>query len=154
LGDGVQAIKAGIMEIADIFVVNKADHPQANKVVADIRDLLRMDLAPQPWTPPIVKTIATQNQGLEDLWIRIRQHRQYLTSSGRLRERRRARLEREVLDIAERRLREQILEPRTESAEFRSMLDLAVDRRMDPYAIADALLPSPRVGPGSREETC
>src|SRR5579859_752692 len=55
LGDGVQAIKAGIMEIADIFVVNKADHPQAERTVADIRELLRMDPSPPDWSPPIVR---------------------------------------------------------------------------------------------------
>src|SRR5437764_13500959 len=60
LGDGVQAIKAGIMEIADIFVVSKADHPQADKTVADIRDLLRMDSGELGCHPPIVKTVALQ----------------------------------------------------------------------------------------------
>src|SRR5205807_4427580 len=74
LGDGVQAIKAGIMEIADIFVVNKADHPQADKTVADIRDLLRMDPRQRAWSPPIVATAALQGEGVEDLWMRILQH--------------------------------------------------------------------------------
>ncbi|HEX6507321.1 MAG TPA: methylmalonyl Co-A mutase-associated GTPase MeaB, partial [Chloroflexota bacterium] len=91
LGDGVQAIKAGIMEIADIFVVNKFDHPQAERTVADIRDLLHMDASPGGWSTPIVKTIATGNQGLEDLWMRIQQHRQYLERSGELHARRRKR---------------------------------------------------------------
>ena len=142
LGDGVQAIKAGIMEIADIFVVNKADHPQADKVVSDLRDLLRMNPGGQEWTPPIVKTIATQNVGLEDLWMRIQQHSHFLARSGELEHRRRLRLEREIVEIAERRLREQVLTPRTETKEFREMLALAAARLMDPYEVAEMILPA------------
>jgi LAO/AO transport system kinase len=142
LGDGVQAIKAGIMEIADIFVVNKADHPQAGKAIADIRDLLRMDTIQRAWRPPIVQTVATQNVGLEELWTRIKQHRRYLTDSGELDRRRRDRLEREIVEIAERRLREQVLEPSTETPEFHHMLDLVAARRMDPYEVADKIVPA------------
>jgi LAO/AO transport system kinase len=149
LGDGVQAIKAGIMEIADIFVVNKADHPQTDKTVADIRDLLRMGPEHDAWTPPIVKTIATRNQGLEDLWMRIRQHRQYLSASGGLEARRRQRIEREILDIAEQRLRERVLRPKMESPQFREMLELVVVRQLDPYEAADKIMPVSRVGSGT-----
>lgn len=142
LGDGVQAIKAGIMEVADIFVVNKADHPYADKTVADIRDLLRMDGHSRAWSPPIVKTIATRNEGLEDLWIRIEQHRGYLERSGELERRRRQRLEREIVAIAEQRIRRQVLEPRTDTPEFGQILDAVLARQVDPYAAADALLPA------------
>jgi LAO/AO transport system kinase len=141
LGDGVQAIKAGIMEVADIFVVNKADHPQTAKTVADIRDLLRMEPAPRPWVPPIVQTVATANEGLEDLWTRIQQHRQFLTGSGALLERRRARLEQEILQIATGRLRQHLLAPKTETADFARMLDRVVARETDPYQAADAIVP-------------
>jgi LAO/AO transport system kinase len=141
LGDGVQAIKAGIMEIADIFVVNKADHPQSNKTVADIRDLLHMELTPRTWTPPIVQTVAIRNEGLEDLWIRLQQHRHYLERSGELETRRKRRLEAEILEIADRRLREQVLEPTTETEEFRRLLDRVVHRETDPYAVADRIVP-------------
>jgi LAO/AO transport system kinase len=141
LGDGVQAIKAGIMEIADIFAVNKADHPYVDKTVADIRDLLRMDGHSREWSPPIVKTVATRNEGVEDLWIRIGQHRQYLERSGGFERRRRERLERNILAIAEQRIRRQVLEPRIDSAEFSRVLDSVMERRIDPYAAADVLAP-------------
>jgi LAO/AO transport system kinase len=144
LGDGVQAIKAGIMEVADIFVVNKADHPYADKTVADIRDLLRMDGHSRAWSRPIAKTVATRNEGLEDLWIRIEQHRGFLERSGELRERRRARLEREILTIAEQRIRRQVLEPRTDTPEFTQLLDSVADRLVDPYSAAASLLPLDR----------
>ncbi len=148
LGDGVQAIKAGIMEIGDIFVVNKADNPQANRTIADIRDLLRMERIARPWTPPIVKAVALHNEGLEDLWTRIQQHRQYLSKSGNLEMRRKGRLEREVIEIAERRLRERILQPRMETREFAAILDEVVERRMNPYQAADRILPRTSAVPG------
>jgi LAO/AO transport system kinase len=140
LGDEVQAIKAGIMEIADIFVVNKADHPQASRTVSDIRDLLHLDPVHRAWTPPIVKTVATTGEGLEDLWMRIEQHRQHLVRSGQLEVRRKERLRRTVLRIAERKLMEQLLQPRTETDEFQSILTDAVDSRTDPYTIAEQIL--------------
>jgi LAO/AO transport system kinase len=148
LGDSVQVIKAGIMEIADIFVVNKADQPQADKVVVDIRDLLRMELSPRPWTPPIVRTIATQNEGLEDLWMRIQQHGRYLEQSGRFEERRRERLVREIFEIAEQRIRENVLAPRTETPEFSGMLERVVAREMDPYEVAEKIVPQSVVALG------
>jgi len=139
-GDTVQTIKAGIMEIADIFVGNKADHPQADRTISDIRELLRMDTQRRKWRPPIVKTVATRNEGIEDLWIRIGQHRKYLETGDLLRERRRARLERDIVSIAERKLRSAVIEPRIDSAEFGPLLDRVMSREVDPYAAADSML--------------
>lgn len=139
-GDEVQAIKAGIMEVADIFVVNKGDHPQAEKTVADIRDLLKMDLAPREWVPPVVKTVALHNRGVEDLWMRVQQHRRYLEKSGELQRRRTRRLEQEIVDIAVGRLRERVLAPRTETGAFREALAQVAARTESPYEVADRLL--------------
>ncbi len=146
LGDGVQAIKAGIMEIADIFVVNKADQPQASKVVSDIRDLLHMEESVREWTPPIVSTAALRGEGVPDLWMRIQQHRDFLETSGELRRRRERRLEREIMDIVWGRVRQDLLEPRFESADFRSMLDDVLARRMDPYEAAERATPETVAG--------
>jgi len=148
LGDGVQAIKAGIMEIADIFVVNKADHPQADRTVADIRELLRMDPSPPDWTPPIVRTVATQNQGVDELWQTISRHRQYLEQSGELRTRRKRRVEREIVEIAEDRLREQVLHPKLATPEFETMIQQAAERKMDPYQVVERVVP--RSGEGGK----
>lgn len=139
-GDEVQAIKAGIMEVADIFVVNKGDHPQAEKTVADIRDLLKMDLAAREWVPPVVKTVALHNRGVEDLWMRVQQHRRYLEKSGELQRRRTRRLEQEIVDIAVGRLRERVLAPRTETGAFREALAQVAARTESPYEVADRLL--------------
>lgn len=148
LGDGVQAIKAGIMEIADIFVVNKADHPQADRTVADIRELLRMDPSPPDWTPPIVRTVATQNQGVDELWQTISRHRQYLEQSGELRTRRKRRVEREIVEIAGDRLREQVLHPKLATPEFETMIQQAAERKMDPYQVVERVVP--RSGEGGK----
>jgi LAO/AO transport system kinase len=148
LGDGVQAIKAGIMEIADIFVVNKADHPQADRTVADIRELLRMDPSPPDWTPPIVRTVATQNQGVDELWQTISRHRQYLEQTGELRTRRKRRVEREIVELAEDRLREQVLHPKLATPEFETMIQQAAERKMDPYQVVERVVP--RSGEGGK----
>jgi LAO/AO transport system kinase len=139
-GDGVQAIKAGIMEIADVFAVNKADHPQADRTVHDIRELLRMDIRPRDWTPPIIRTVATRNEGVEDLWRGVERHREHLEKSAALESRRRARLAREIMRIAERRLRRTVLEPRVETPEFANLLENVLGRRMDPYQAADRIV--------------
>jgi LAO/AO transport system kinase len=141
LGDGVQAIKAGIMEIADVFVVNKSDHPHAERTVADIRELLRMNPSRPAWSPPIVRTVASQNQGLDELWNSMQKHRKYLEESGELRRRRKRRVEREVVDIAEQRLREQVLRPKLASAEFEMLIEKAASREMDPYQVVERVVP-------------
>jgi len=81
-GDGIQAMKAGLMEIADFFVLNKADHSGAERSLMEIETILELKTDSKPWNPPIVKAIATQNQGIDDIINQIRHHRQYLESSG------------------------------------------------------------------------
>jgi LAO/AO transport system kinase len=98
LGDGVQMIKAGIMEVADAFVVNKADMSGARKTVQEIRSMLHM--GPKlDWTPPVVSTVATQGDGLEELFEQVERHRQYLEESGEGRRRAEARLKEEAADL-------------------------------------------------------
>jgi LAO/AO transport system kinase len=97
-GDGVQMIKAGIMEIADVFVVNKADLPGYERTVQEIRSMLNM--GPKlAWKPPIVPTVASRGEGIEELAGAIERHRAYLESSGEGPERRRRGLEREAADL-------------------------------------------------------
>ena len=100
-GDAVQANKAGLLEIADILVVNKADRAGRDETVHDLRNMLAWSGA-QVWTPPIVETVATESRGVDDLWSAITAHRTYLESGERLAVRRRARL-REELPRARRR---------------------------------------------------
>ncbi|HEX5948318.1 MAG TPA: methylmalonyl Co-A mutase-associated GTPase MeaB [Actinomycetota bacterium] len=137
-GDAIQASKAGILEIADVFVVNKADRPGADEAVRDLEVMLRMgpDLE---WTPPVVRTSTQSHQGIEDLWEAIEAHRKHLESTGELDRRRRARLLREVEDMVSVRLRARAAELLEEGA-LESVADDLVARRVDPYRAAAILL--------------
>ena len=97
-GDGVQMIKAGIMEIADVFVVNKADLPGYERTVQEIRSMLNM--GPKlAWKPPIVPTVASRGEGVEELTAAVLRHREYMASSGEGARRRLRRLEEETADL-------------------------------------------------------
>lgn len=88
-GDAVQVAKAGFLEVADMFVVNKADRPEADRTVSDLQAML--DIGPDAvWQPPVLTTIATEGEGIDDVWTAVGRHRQYLTESGELEVRRRA----------------------------------------------------------------
>ncbi|MDX1530315.1 MAG: methylmalonyl Co-A mutase-associated GTPase MeaB [Rhodothermales bacterium] len=97
-GDAIQAMKAGLMEIADVFCVNKADHPEANAIVGALRSMLRLrqQRGEDAWTPPVVKTVATQAEGLAGLVEALEGHRAWLEAGGRWAAKREARLRRRV----------------------------------------------------------
>jgi len=99
-GDVVQAFKAGIMEIADLYVVNKADLPGADKVVAEIREMLDVSKPHAPWRPPVVKTSSQEGSGIDALWQAALQHRDYLQRQGLWAARRREREAEEVMELA------------------------------------------------------
>jgi LAO/AO transport system kinase len=137
-GDAIQASKAGILEIADVFVVNKADRPGADEAVRDLEVMLKMgpDLE---WTPPVVRTSTQSHDGVEDLWEAIEAHRKHLESTGELDRRRRARILREVEDMVSVRLRARAAEL-LEAGALESVADDLVARRVDPYRAAAILL--------------
>jgi LAO/AO transport system kinase len=106
LGDGVQMIKAGILEIADIFVVNKADLDGYQRVAMELRAMLSLNApraggttAPKPWKPPIITTVAARQEGIDELWAAIEAHRAYLESSGRAQELAAKRLKDETAEV-------------------------------------------------------
>ncbi len=103
LGDGVQMIKAGILEIADIFVVNKSDLEGSNRAVTELRGMLSLSNtpgAPKQWKPPIIATSAARQEGIDKLWEAVLAHRHHLESSGRQEELARQRLEDETAEVA------------------------------------------------------
>ena len=137
-GDAVQAAKAGLMEIADVFVVNKADRSGAKDAVRELKQMLSLSEA--DWTPEIVSTIATKGDGVEELWGAIQRHRAYQQENGLLEARRRRRIEREIKEIVAERFRTKV---ETDSAELLFQLtDDVVERRLDPYAAAERLIAS------------
>jgi LAO/AO transport system kinase len=137
-GDEVQAAKAGLLEIADIFVVNKADRPGADVTVSDLAGMLELGRR-KSWQPPIVRTIATTGDGLAELWDDIGAHREFLESGGAVVARRRARLVDEIRGL----LAERLLEragAMSEGEKFDALVDAVADRTSDPYEAVDALL--------------
>jgi LAO/AO transport system kinase len=137
-GDYVQVAKAGILEIADVFVVNKADRTGADEAVRDLRGMLRM--GPEvDWSPPIVKTSTASGEGIDELWDAIEQHRSHQERSGALEAKRSRRILDEVKSMVAFRLRERTAELIEGDGQDPLLRDLA-ERRVDPYRAADILL--------------
>ena len=150
-GDSIQALKAGVMEIPDVIVINKADHPLTDTMVREIRGVLslaNLDRTPEGdegparphWRVPIVKTEATQGIGVDELVERLEEHREHILAAGQLEERRRRNLRNEVLAIATAKMRRRLEEELSEDAEFERLLEEVVQRRLDPASAATALL--------------
>ena len=138
-GDAVQALKAGVMEIADVFCINKADHPQANGAASEVRSILDIgqELDPQPWFPPIIMTRGDTGEGVEELKETIEKHRSYLEESGRLGERRRASLKEFVISWAKERL-EREMQERLES-EDDELMEKVYERDLDPISASEKI---------------
>ena len=137
-GDAIQASKAGILEIADVFVVNKADREGAGEAMKDLQNMLH--LGPElEWPPPVVKTSTQDHTGIDDLWDAIESHRKHLESTGRLEERRRKRLLGEVEDMVAVRLRDRI-DARLQEGDLEALAGDLVARKIDPYAAVDMLM--------------
>jgi LAO/AO transport system kinase len=138
-GDSIQALKAGVMEIPDVIVVNKADHPLTDTMVREIRGVL--SLGPQKgWRVPIVKTEAARGEGVDELAEKVAEHRAHIEAEGTLAERRRRNLMNEVLALATARLRRRLDESVHEDADVQKLLDEVVARRLDPASAATKLL--------------
>jgi len=129
-GDAVQALKAGVMEIPDVIVINKADHPMAKTLRAQIRSILTLER--RAWTPPIVETEAVRGEGIDKLWDKIAEHRAFLAEEGRFEARRRANLEHEVFTLASARAMRRMRARVEEDPRLRELLDAMHRREMDP----------------------
>ncbi|MFC4077312.1 methylmalonyl Co-A mutase-associated GTPase MeaB [Salinithrix halophila] len=134
-GDAVQVFKAGIMETADLFVVNKADGEGAEKLVRDIEEMLSLVKGDAPWMPPIVQTESKEGRGLDLLWGKMESHRLYLLESGNWEGHRLQRLRREVQEIMEEELRNQLAD-RIRDPAFQQDLDRVQSREKAPHEVA------------------
>jgi LAO/AO transport system kinase len=146
-GDSIQALKAGVMEIPDVIVINKADHPLTDTMIREIRGVLslaNLDRTPEEargrWRVPIVKTEAVRGEGIDELVQRLQEHRDHIIAAGQLDERRARNLRSEVLAIATARMRRRLEEDLHEDSEFQRLLDEVVQRRLDPASAAALLL--------------
>ena len=140
MGDGIQAAKAGILEIGDLYVVNKADRDGADQVRRDLRSMLALaERTEGSWRPPIVKTVAHRGEGLDEVAAEIDRHRAWLESSGELERRRRRRARDEIEAIAVTALRQRWGDVHRRS-ELDDLAAAVAAGQADPYAAADELL--------------
>jgi LAO/AO transport system kinase len=140
-GDSIQALKAGVMEIPDVIVVNKADHPLTDTMVREIKGVLALG-PKQDWDVPIVCTEAARGEGIEELVEQLERHREHIESQGTLIERRRRNLMNEVLGIATFRMRGELEASIREDPDVRELLERVVSREIDPATAATEILES------------
>ncbi len=136
-GDSIQVLKAGILEVADIFVVNKADHPMANQLKREIRSMMEM-LDFSGWVPELVVTQAVSGEGIEELWHAIEKHAAYLHETGAYKSKRRMALTHQVRQLARGELERRL------EIQLRTRLD----ERIDPYRAAEDVLAALAGPPG------
>jgi LAO/AO transport system kinase len=138
-GDSIQALKAGVMEIPDIIVVNKADHPMTDTMIREIRGVL--SLGPSgSWKVPIIRTEAAKGEGVAELAEKIAEHRAQIEAEGTLDERRARNLRNEVLELAASRMRRRLEAAVGDDVSVRELLDRVVKRELDPASAAKELL--------------
>lgn len=140
-GDEIQFIKAGIMEIADIFVLNKADLPGANRAEADISFMLSIGIG-KKWHPPVVQTVALKGQGIEKLLEEIRKHRLFSEKEGILREARTKQIEDEILENIESIYKEKLRAKINHSGSLQRELERVINKDIDPLSAAMEVLKS------------
>ncbi|MBI4417792.1 MAG: methylmalonyl Co-A mutase-associated GTPase MeaB [Ignavibacteriales bacterium] len=154
-GDGIQAMKAGLMEIADFFVLNKADRPGADQAVQSIKTILGFrqhgDSSGPMWMPDVVKTVGSEGKGVAEVAALIAAHREFLTASGGLERRRRGRLEQRIRDLVEEQLQVDFWNSHRTGALQRE-LSRVVDRDQTPYDLAGRLIADFKNQSGERSE--
>jgi LAO/AO transport system kinase len=147
MGDDIQAIKAGILEVGDIFVINKADREGADKTASELRQMIEMGHKKHEegkWKPPILKAEAVFDKGVVELLEEIEKHRRYLQESkpGVALEKKRMRVMEELAEMIKNRLFQDVLDRLTESGDFDRAVDAIVSGQVDPYTACDDLLRS------------
>jgi len=138
-GDTVQAFKAGIMEIADLFVINKADLPGLDKLLTEIEQMIEIVKHNASWQPPLIRTIATDRVGITDLWQAIHTHERFLTESGEGEKRRSYHLHEEVMELVNQNLYRVMLQG-IEQGAFANELYEVANRQVDPYHAAEKMV--------------
>jgi LAO/AO transport system kinase len=142
-GDEIQSIKAGILEVGDIFVVNKADYPETYRTIAELKFMLELgrDRKKDGWEEPVLQTCAIKNEGIDELLHKIQEHRQYLVETGQLQRKRANRLRAELVKIINRRIAEAVNEAIGEGGEHHDLVDkVALTGEIDPYSAADVII--------------
>jgi LAO/AO transport system kinase len=151
LGDAVQTLKAGILEVADLFVVNMADRPGADRTAAELLAMLQLGSDhDEGWMPPIISTVAVEQRGTDEVWAALERHVAYLEASGELQARRGRRIETEVLELVDRAARARVRAEVAAGGRAATLLDEARAGRLDTHTAAAAILQAilAEIGPG------
>ena len=146
-GDAIQALKAGIMEIADIYLVNKADREGAEQMATTITAMLQLGHARSDWSPPVLLTAAQSGQGIDELWAKIQEHRRFLTETSELTKRRRIRRQKEFLETVEEGMTRRVKALVARDASLIAMLEQVANKDAEPYSSAMEYLDSSRSKP-------
>ena len=141
-GDTIQTLKAGVMEIADLYLVNKADRDGANQMATAITGMLHMAINSPKWSPPVLLTTAHTGQGIDELWNKIEEHRKFLTTSGELNERRGRQRRREFLEAVEEVLAQRLRDRVENDPSLNAILEKIAAKETDPYSAALEFLDS------------
>ncbi|GAB7387152.1 methylmalonyl Co-A mutase-associated GTPase MeaB [Bacillaceae bacterium] len=139
-GDLVQAFKAGIMEIADVFVVNKADLPDADKTVRQVEAMLDSVYHDKPWRPPVVKTVSVKNEGLDRLWEQLQAHARYLEESGLRESKRKKRIREKIMQLVHDRINERVRAKIMATDRLHEWVREAEAGKTDPYTSAERIM--------------
>lgn len=138
LGDDIQAIKAGIMEIGDVFAVNKADRDGAKRTATEIEMML--DFNKSDWRPPVQKVIAVNNQGIDELLDHVKEHMNHLKETGKLQKKRTENSKIEIVDLIQQRLMQMILDKSSKEELVNQLAEEVALRKNDPYSAAENIL--------------
>lgn len=142
LGDDIQAIKAGILEIGDIFAINKADREGVDKLNVELEMMLDLNQDMVDWRPPIKRTVASRNEGISELAVTIDEHIAHLRESGKLTVRRTERTKNELVAMLNEQIGRHVMKRVRESGEFDTLVTSIEQRKNDPYTVVNHLLSS------------
>lgn len=140
LGDDIQAIKAGIMEIGDVFTVNKADREGANRVVTELNMMLDLGLRDRDWRPPVLKTVAQTGEGVAELYQAVENHLQYLQESGKLAARREERLAGEIRTLLFEELEKRVDMAARQDGLLSNLIKQTAEKQISPITAANTIL--------------
>ena len=144
-GDSIQTMKAGLFEIADIFVVNKADHPGADNLIRDIQTMLHLHNGSKWWDVPALAAEAINNVGIEELYQQIQKHRHVLEETGRLSQRRQKQRRDEFLEAIKQKVAKRIMRTIERDSELTGYIQRVQNGELDPYSAADEILKSEKL---------
>jgi LAO/AO transport system kinase len=140
MGDEVQAFKAGVMEIADIFVINKSDYAGADRMAQEIAAMLSLSPAQGNWRPPIIKTVATAGQGVEEVLRALAEFRSHAERSSLLKDREREKWRLRLLQLLRQKLFERVIHRALNDQEIAERVDRIIERRTDPHTVVEEIM--------------